>query len=161
MRHWASFSKASPPKCFTASDSWPWFQTAITLTESLGTRSARSALNPAMGILPAINTNPRTKGDMNTQYSETNGHTFQAGTLAFVDSFGGLVPCKVVAVSKGGPFPGWIVAQGEISVKVTASRAGYRKGELLTGRAASNIIPRSQVVTRKGQYRIRTNFSWN
>jgi hypothetical protein len=42
----------------------------------------------------------------------------EVGTLAYIDGFGGLVPCKVLEVRGSGAL-----------VKVTAKRPGYVKGE--------------------------------
>lgn len=100
---------------------------------------------------------------MKTQatYTPETGYVFKPGSLAYVDTFAGLVPCKVLSVSKGGPFPGWI-ATGEnaLCVKLTATRQAYRKGETIENRTAAQVVPRSHVITRGGQYRIRTNYSW-
>jgi len=89
--------------------------------------------------------------------------TYKTGTLAYLDTFSGLVPCKVIAINKGGPFAGWQSGQAELTVKLTATRKAYRKGETLTGRPASHVVPRNHVITRDqypGQYRIRTNYLW-
>ena len=70
------------------------------------------------------------------------------GMLAYVDTFdAGLVPCKVTDVR--GP--------GYVTVKVTATRKGWHRGECITATAndrRATIIPRTAVHVRNGQYRI-------
>ncbi len=96
----------------------------------------------------------------NTEYTKELGHIYKPGTLAFIDSFAGLVPCKVVAVAKGGPFPGWLAAgESAVTIKPTVSRGGYRKGETIQ-QTAAQVVPRSQVVTRSGKFKVRTCYSW-
>lgn len=99
---------------------------------------------------------------MKTQpiYAQLTGYQHKAGELAFFDSFAGLVPVKVTSVDKGGPFSGWSIGAPEcVSATVTATRGTYKLGERLRLRA-THCVPRSQVVTRSGSYRIRTNYSW-
>lgn len=95
-------------------------------------------------------------------YGPTTGWRHKAGTLAFFDSFAGLVPVKVTEVPKGGPYCGWLISEAtgvDLAVVVTATRGTYKRGERLKLRPHL-CVPRSQVVTRGGQYRIRTNYSW-
>lgn len=68
-------------------------------------------------------------------------------TLAYIDSFAGLVPCKVI---------GW--DDQELMVQVTATRETYKRGEELT-RSPGFIVPRPAVIRRAHQYRIRS-FHW-
>lgn len=74
--------------------------------------------------------------------------------LAYIDSFSGLVPCKVLYISEPDEYGGHY-----IKVKVTASRNGYKRGtvETFTGRI---IVPRDAVYLRCHQYRIRP-YSWS
>lgn len=86
----------------------------------------------------------------------TNTVVHSAGELAFIDSFAGLIPCKVLAVSErtenGEPF---IVC----TVKVTADRPSYSRGELAEV-GTRYVIPRTSVRVRSGQYRIVYNYAW-
>lgn len=95
-----------------------------------------------------------------SNYSLHSGFSYGVKTLAFFDSFAGLVPVKVVSIPKGGPISGWL-RQGEeqLKVKVTATRGAYKKGEELSV-SPWLCIPRNHVRTIGAQYRIRTNFSW-
>jgi len=64
--------------------------------------------------------------------------------LAYVDSFGGLVPCRVE----------YVEPDGRIAVRITADRAGYRKGEVCTF-VRTSVVDRRKVHVVGGQYRIR------
>lgn len=75
--------------------------------------------------------------------------TYQAGALAFVDSFAGLLPCKVIAVCD----------DGQIVVKFTAQRPGISVAEHAWERA-DHVVPRDKVRQRNGRVRIRTDFTW-
>ena len=67
------------------------------------------------------------------------------GHLAYLDTFAGLVPCKVLSVDD----------EGRMTVKVTARRRGYARGEVLAGQRPNlDVLKRTQVVTRRGQFRI-------
>ena len=81
---------------------------------------------------------------------------YKTGSLAYFDSFGGLIPCKVIQVAKGDPYNGWAVS---ITVQLTATRGTYKKGEILK-LSSAKCIPRPQIVRRSGMYKIRTNYSW-
>lgn len=65
------------------------------------------------------------------------------GTLVFLDTFAGMVPAKVVACHD----------RKHVTVRLTANRAAYRKGEQIKTHV-SLAIPRSMVSVRHGQYRI-------
>lgn len=95
-------------------------------------------------------------------YSENLGHQYGAGALAFLDTVSGLVPCKVLSVGKHAPYSGWLVTSRSfdaVSVRLTATRGAWKRGETVSG-MATRVIPRKHVVTVGGQYRIRTNYSW-
>jgi hypothetical protein len=88
--------------------------------------------------------------------------TYYAGALAYLDTFSGLVPVKVVRVITGGY--GWVQAgsperEGHLEVKVTAPRGPYKKGELVKTKAG-NVVPRKHVRARKYGSRILSNYIW-
>jgi hypothetical protein len=86
--------------------------------------------------------------------------TYYAPALAYLDTFSGTVPVKVLRVIKEGH--GWIAAgekQGLLEVQVTAARRGYKKGEILQERA-SDVVPRKHVRRRKYSSTILTNYIW-
>lgn len=72
-------------------------------------------------------------------------HLVYRGQLAYIDSMAGLIPVKVTGVDD----------DGAVTVRVTAERRGYRRGEVITDQVAGrNVIPRTAVFVRGGQYRI-------
>lgn len=82
--------------------------------------------------------------------------TLKIGSLAYIDGFNGLVPCKVIAIKR-------IVDRApslrmtDCTVKVTARRYGYKLGEIVTY-SASLVVPRKSVYRSRqhcGQYMIR------
>ena len=60
--------------------------------------------------------------------------TLAKGTLAYIDSFSGLVKCRVLAVK----------SQTDIQVEVTATRAAYKRGDKLSA-TVMGIVPREAV----------------
>ena len=94
-------------------------------------------------------------------YSETLGFVYRQGTLAFLDSFSGLVPVRVLSVPQHGPFSGWVVhpEDSNLTIQVTAERKGYKRGEVLKA-DAFRVVPRNHVVRRSQSFRIVKNYSW-
>jgi len=84
-------------------------------------------------------------------------NTYPAGTLAYIDSFCGLIPCKVIEVTQERNFAGSLLTF--CKVKVTARRPGFLRGEI-ANHDALYIIPRNHVYTRCGQFRIRGGYKW-
>lgn len=82
--------------------------------------------------------------------------TYHAGELAYIDSFLGLIPCKVLRVDEPST-PS--VTSGKVVIRVTADRPAFRRGEVST-ETGHNVIPRSRVYTRNGMYRIRSGYLW-
>lgn len=64
------------------------------------------------------------------------------GQLAYYDSFGGLVPVRVLRVEKG-------KCMDHITVRVTAHRGPYRRGEVLKA-ISTHVVPREWVRFRHG-----------
>lgn len=62
--------------------------------------------------------------------------TLRSGCRAYVDSFVGLVPCRVLAI-RG--ISGIASSSQDIDVVLTATRGAYKKGERLTWRALSHL----------------------
>lgn len=77
----------------------------------------------------------------------------KAGELAYLDTFSGLVPCKVLAVLESGD--GHHCSGGRLMIRLTAGRGAYRKGEVLDERAFS-VIPRSHARRNK----INVDYCW-
>jgi len=78
-------------------------------------------------------------------------YSLTVGCLAYLDSFYGLVPCRVLSiVGKSG-----MANTGQhITVRLTASRQAYKRGETIESNAL-HVVPRRAVCVRCGQYRIR------
>lgn len=74
-------------------------------------------------------------------------------TLAYFDSFAGLVPCRIVAVGD------WDNKFSDARVQFTATRGPWKKGEFYTA-LLCRIVPRKAVSVRNGQYRIRA-YKWS
>lgn len=75
--------------------------------------------------------------------------------LAYLDSFAGLVPCRVCAVGD------WSDGSSQARIQYTATRGAYKRGEYGT-HVLRHIVPRSSVYRSRqyyGQYRIRA-YSW-
>jgi hypothetical protein len=71
--------------------------------------------------------------------------TLTAGCLAYLDSFSGLIPCRVLSVGQTG-----------VNVKITARKAKvYRRGERIYGVSSLRVVSRESVFVRGGQFRIR------
>ena len=82
---------------------------------------------------------------------------FTVGTRAVIDSFGGLVPCRVTGVREA--CDGTRVTGDAVTVEVLRTRAGYRKGEALTG-SAYQFPPREMVTARDGRTVIDPNYRY-
>ncbi len=80
-----------------------------------------------------------------------------AGELAYLDTFAGLVPCKVTAVRVSSD-EGY--ERVRVSVKLTATRGAYRRGELIDNQDGAYVVPRCKVRVRDHKYRIRTDYAW-
>lgn len=77
-------------------------------------------------------------------------YTFEPGkTLAYFDSFHGLIPCRIERASVA-PSGGWVFA-----VRFTSKRGAYQRGELFTEASALRIVPRGAVYVKRG-----TGGSW-
>jgi hypothetical protein len=80
--------------------------------------------------------------------------TLRAGDLAYLDSFSGLVPCRIAIVTQGGPGN---ALTGKVTVQVTARRPGWAPGEYYTT-VVAYVIPRTHVRRRGGRLRISTDY---
>lgn len=87
--------------------------------------------------------------------TNTHDHVFQPGELVYIDSFCGLIRAKILGRVE--PFGFLGTSRGDrITVRVTANRRGFTRGEI-TSEDAGHVIPRHAVFTRNGQYRIRVH----
>jgi hypothetical protein len=74
-------------------------------------------------------------------------------TLAYFDSFSGLIPCRIVAVGD------WNDAGSMARVKFTAKRGLFERGEFYTT-PLRNIVPRHAVYRRNFRFMIRP-YDWS
>lgn len=80
------------------------------------------------------------------EQQQTAPVVLRSGSLAYLDTFCGLIPCRVNSIRD--------TSAGRIaSVTITGARTGYAKGTT-EDRSTLHVIPRRAVVTRSGQYRI-------
>ena len=70
--------------------------------------------------------------------------TLKTGCKAYYDTFNGLIPCVVLSVK----------SKWHVEFKLTANRAAYKRGEILSGNSL-HVIPREAVYVRSGQCRIK------
>ena len=75
--------------------------------------------------------------------------TYHAGSLAYFDTFAGLVPCKVTRVSE----------DGNVEFRITDTIGAYKSGEIRTERPR-DVVPRKSVRVRSGMFFIRNNYRW-
>lgn len=79
-------------------------------------------------------------------------------TPAYIDSFGGMVPCIVIEIHES--CDGTRIGQrDQLTVRVEKTMAGYRKGEIVQCSAAYTP-PRSCRFLKGYFYRIRTNYRY-
>ena len=74
-------------------------------------------------------------------------------TLAYYDTFSGLVPCRIVAVGD------WSDQTSEARIQITATRAAYKRGEFLTT-SLRHVVPRDSIRQRRG-YQTISPYHWN
>ena len=87
-----------------------------------------------------------------------NKNVFGVGTLAFYDTFSGLVPCVVIEIKQScygfrcGPYDA-------VKFKVTADHGPYCKGEILESDAC-HVPPRKMIRSMKFSNRIQTFYRY-
>jgi hypothetical protein len=79
------------------------------------------------------------------------GITLKTGELAYLDTFAGLVPCKVVKMEGASGFPS---SSQTVVVKLTTSKGAYRRGEIIESNGL-HVVARGAVYVRGGQFRIK------
>lgn len=81
--------------------------------------------------------------------------TLKTGDLAYLDTLcAGLVPCKVLSITRRQGDPSYAHSHASVRARVTAARHGYERGEEVTVPFAS-CVPRAAVLRRKYSTRIR------
>jgi hypothetical protein len=74
----------------------------------------------------------------------------KTGNLAYLDTFAGLIPCKVLAID--GP-SGPVSLTQRVAVRITSPRRGYAKGDIVI-ESALHVVPRPAVHFRNDNARI-------
>jgi hypothetical protein len=77
--------------------------------------------------------------------------TLKSGSPAYVDTFSGMIPCRVLTISGRS---GVASSDQDVEVVLTASRGPYRKGETLKWRGY-RVVPRKAVRFHKYGTKIR------
>lgn len=72
--------------------------------------------------------------------------------LAYVDSFAGLVPCRIITVDD------WANGSSEARVTFTATRGPYKQGDVQSF-VLRRVVPRSSILRRKYSTKILP-YSW-
>ena len=80
-------------------------------------------------------------------------NTLKAGCDAYLDTFSGLIPVKVLRVISTSRLPLHPIPTTEAEVRVTRTVEGYKKDEVLTF-SARHTIPKSAIVARGYHQRI-------
>lgn len=94
--------------------------------------------------------------EVQTELADKN--VFKAGTLAFYDTFAGMIPCKVKCVREQcygfrcGPYDA-------VQFEITESRGGYTKGEVISA-DARHVPPRKMIKKREYSNTILTGYSY-
>jgi hypothetical protein len=84
-----------------------------------------------------------------------------AGELAYLDTLFHQVPVTVVSVEEEGS--GRIAAgdgQGSLTVRVNATRGAYKRGEVIGGEKACNVVPRAHFRFTRGGGRVNVDYRW-
>ena len=79
------------------------------------------------------------------------GITLKTGDLAYLDTFAGLVPCKVVSMTGENGRPS---SSQTIVVRLTASKGAYKRGETIESNGL-HVVARGAVYVSSGMFRIR------
>ena len=75
--------------------------------------------------------------------------TLTIGSLAYFDSFAGLIPCKVLAITGQSGMCG---SMQDVTLQLTAARGAYKRGEVLTTWGL-HAVPRKSVYGRMRRIR--------
>lgn len=75
--------------------------------------------------------------------------TYHIGQLAYVDTFAGLVKCKVTCIA----------SNGQIECRITGKSPSYYLGTTYAF-SPNHVIPRDKVHIRNHKYSIINNYAW-
>ena len=91
--------------------------------------------------------------------SKAEWRQFGAGDLAFHDCgpWGGMIPCRVVSVDA--PGDGRTCNRGRVTVRLTATRGPWKRGETITGDTV-DVIPRPMARRRRLGWAIDVRYRW-
>lgn len=81
---------------------------------------------------------------------ETKPILHYPGELAYLDSFVGLIPCKVLGIQD----------DTYMTILITANRKGYSKGEVKANCYQRSVVPRANIFRRNHCFYIRGGYMW-
>lgn len=82
---------------------------------------------------------------------------YLAGEYAFLDTFLGLIPCRVLEVFDDSH--GNISTPSKIKTIITENKFSYTKGEIVE-HSATRVIPKDRINTSGWNIKINTGFVW-
>lgn len=85
-------------------------------------------------------------------------NTFGPGTAAFLDTFAGMVPCKVRKVLHAS-YGFRCSIKDEVEIELTETRGAYKQGEVLTAHA-SDVPPRKMIRYYKYSSTVITTYKY-
>jgi hypothetical protein len=88
-----------------------------------------------------------------------NVKTYGVRTLAYLDTFAGLVPCVIVAID-GESIGRRAVGEKSITIRLTATRGAYKRGEILR-ESAVDVPPRNCVIRRRYGSTINSSYRYS
>lgn len=84
-------------------------------------------------------------------------NVFHVGTTAYYDTFSGMIPCIVTAISPGRWYGFAVGGETSITIRLTKTVGAYKKGEIIQAKSGC-VVPRKFRVLRGHQYRINTSY---
>lgn len=94
---------------------------------------------------------------MTLKEREANCLVYGAGALAYLDTFAGMVPCRVLEVIE--PGNGIRCSSGRLRIRLMRTVGAYKQGEILEW-SCDHVVPRAHRVLRGYHYRISTNYRY-
>jgi len=104
------------------------------MAETISKKKGQTTMNTDLRALKIYDKTPTNNGSP----------VLRAGILAYLDTFAGMIPCKVLRVTALEPIHTDGTVLHEATVRLTAGRRAYRRGEEFT-ELAHHVVPRSAV----------------
>jgi len=94
---------------------------------------------------------------MDNNWRKYQSTTHKRDELAYLDTFEGMIPCKIVSIYRGAN-SNYNRVYGK--VQITANRGAYKRGEVIDGLNPSQIVPRQKIVHHLGITSIINSYTW-